>query len=113
MAKKPPPDAFIWMKNTGQLWKLQFETWLAFYGLFAFVPALFLCFNGRWSTGIVILGVWLAGKGVEGFLQYYTIRCPSCKHNPARRNGRALNSKALQAKLSKMERCEGCGASGV
>jgi hypothetical protein len=114
---------YVWLTNTRQLWKVRFEVWLGFYGVFAFSASLLLLF-GRFFAGSRasgFLGIWVTvglwaiygiGLFVQDFLVYHCIRCPECGLNPARRkaDNRPMNRRVLYGKLAQLEECPRCGS---
>jgi hypothetical protein len=113
---------FVWLTNTRQRWKVRFEVWVAFYGLFALAAGFFLLFLAYFS-GLRALLIWITaglwtvygiGRLAQYFLVYHFIRCPQCGANPTRqqKDGCPMHETVTYSRLEKLEVCPKCGYPG-
>ena len=116
-----PRTNFVWLTNTGQLWKASLPAYVGIYGYFAsligfslVIVALFAGFGFLW----VAVGLWaIYGVGLIAvyIITYHFIRCPKCAFNPTRRkaDGRPMNDKVTWNRIGSMTACPKCGDTGT
>ena len=116
----PKDSDYVWLRNTGQLWKVWFEVGVGLYGMLSLYVCLILLFVS-FFVGFFLMwfaaGLWtLYGvlRMVEIVVLYCLLRCPACGHNPTRRkaDGKMMSSHGLYSRLSKLEACPKCGDPG-
>jgi hypothetical protein len=113
------PSAFIWLRNTRQLWKLAAEVWVGLLGAgtvgFGLLSLLLVGFTGPgvfWVVGGAWV-LWILLKLGQLMLTYYCIRCAQCGHNPTRRaDGNWLGEAMMYHRLARLESCPRCGDRG-
>src|ERR1043166_2876958 len=107
---------YLWLRHTGQLWKVGFRlvpSLLGFFGLIASIP---LAFVSLWVVWLrwALLCFWIGYLllyGLQEFLEFYCIKCPRCGYNPTRRKS---DKKELPLSLATKRLCEwrGCPECG-
>jgi hypothetical protein len=111
------PTRFLWLRRTGQSWKLVSEIWIAFFGmasLWLSMILLIVSFFVGTKPLIVASGLWLiygALKFGKIFVKYYSLKCPWCGFNPTREEGtgRWLPEDVVHNRLADLDACPGCG----
>ncbi|MCM8542909.1 MAG: hypothetical protein NE328_21760 [Lentisphaeraceae bacterium] len=108
-------DQYIWLKETNNYWKYNFELLVSVYGFFSFILAAilgvisFFMGNNIWIVSIILISLYFLGGILVMFLLYYQIICPKCGHNPSRKkNGKWASPRYLEGKFKKLISCPSC-----
>ena len=108
---------WVWIEQTNQMWKVEFEIWVGLFGFLSIAVTfvgvfvrMFVSFPLWWIVG----GMWstyVVGNLFARFLMYHRIKCPSCGYNPTRRkkDGKPISSKMFNSKVGALRFCPRCG----